>query len=195
MMFVRTPKVGTAALAALLAAASLSGCTDARRALGYEKAPPDEFSVVARAPLSQPPDYNMRPPAPGAPRPQEGTATDQARSALTPGKTAPTGPAAVSKGEQILLAKSGGDKAPADIRKKVNEESSAIVEANSSFVDKLVFWRDPTPPGEPLDPSGEAKRLRENASLGRPPTAGETVQIGRKSDSFWRSIFGEPIPE
>src|SRR5271170_4162758 len=97
----RPSKAGTAALAALLAAATLSGCTDARRALGYDKAPPDESSVVSRAPLAQPPDFNLRPPAPGAPRPQEGTSADQARSALTPGKTAPS-LSDRSAGEKVL---------------------------------------------------------------------------------------------
>ena len=62
-----TFKAGTVAIALVLAAAALSSCADARRALGYDKAPPDEFSVIARAPLSQPPDYNLRPPTPAPP--------------------------------------------------------------------------------------------------------------------------------
>jgi hypothetical protein len=194
MIAFRIPPVGTAAIAALLAAASLTGCTDARRALGYEKAPPDEFAVVARAPLSQPPDFNLRPPAPGAPRPQEGTSADQARGSLTPGKTVAVA-SDRSRGEQALMVKSGADKAPADIRAKVNEESTGLAEADHSFVDKLMFWRDARLPGDPLDPSGEAKRLRENASLGRPPTAGETVQIRRKGSGFFDNILGEPIPD
>src|SRR5271165_4075833 len=187
----RLLNVGTAAIAALLAAATLSGCTDARRALGYEKAPPDEFAVVARAPLSQPPDFNLRPPAPGAPRPQEGTSSDQARAALTPGKTA----AAIadrSRGEQAILVKAGADKVNAGIRKQVNEESTAMAEADNSFVYKLMFWQDSPTPGEPLDPQGEAKRLKDNASLGRPPTAGETVRIKRSRSAIWDTILGEP---
>jgi len=195
MTLFRPLNAGTAAIAALLAAASLTGCTDARRALGYEKAPPDEFAVVARAPLSQPPDYNLRPPAPGAPRPQEGTSSDQARSALTPGKTAAAAAAERSKGEQALLVKAGADKVNASIRKQVNEESSAVAEADASFVDKLMFWRDTPLPGEPLDPAGEAKRLKDNASLGRPPTAGETVQIKRSGGGWFTSILGEPIQD
>jgi len=191
----RSLNAGTAATAALLAAVTLSGCTDARRALGYEKAPPDEFAVVARAPLSQPPDYNLRPPAPGAPRPQEGTSTDQARSALTPGKLAAAAIADRSKGEQALLVKAGADKSNNQIRKQVNEETTAMAEADDSFVEKLMFWRDAPLPGEALDPQGEAKRLKDNASLGKPPTAGETVQIKRSGSNWLNSILGEPIPE
>jgi len=71
-----------ATLVAMLACLALSGCGETRRALGYDKTPPDEFTVVSRAPLSQPPDYALRPPDPGAPRPQDGGVRDQARQVL-----------------------------------------------------------------------------------------------------------------
>ncbi|MFM8991813.1 MAG: DUF3035 domain-containing protein, partial [Alphaproteobacteria bacterium] len=67
----------------LLLALGLGGCTETRRAVGWEKAPPDEFKILTRAPLAMPPDYGLRPPTPGAPRPQEGSTTDQARTAIT----------------------------------------------------------------------------------------------------------------
>jgi hypothetical protein len=53
----------------LLLLAGLSGCDSAREVFGYNKQAPDEFQVYARAPLSLPPDYNLRPHegrAPGA---------------------------------------------------------------------------------------------------------------------------------
>jgi hypothetical protein len=68
--------------AALGAAVLLGGCEGVRDSLGLGKNPPDEFQVVSRAPLSLPPDYALRPPAPGTPRPQEGTARDQAQDAV-----------------------------------------------------------------------------------------------------------------
>ena len=43
------------------------------------KRAPDEFAVVRRAPLIVPPDFDLRPPDPGAPRPNIGTTADQAR--------------------------------------------------------------------------------------------------------------------
>ena len=61
----------------------LSACSEVRRTLGYEKQPPDEFQVVQRAPLSLPPDYKLRPPTPGAVRPQERDPRDPARRAHT----------------------------------------------------------------------------------------------------------------
>ena len=43
---------------------------------------PDEFAVQRQAPLVVPPDFSLTPPAPGAPRPSEGTASQQALEAL-----------------------------------------------------------------------------------------------------------------
>jgi hypothetical protein len=78
--------------AALVAAAvALNGCSGVRETLGLGKNAPDEFQVVSRAPLSLPPDYNLRPPEPGAPRPQEGTARDQAETAVFGSGAQPAG--------------------------------------------------------------------------------------------------------
>ena len=43
---------------------------------------PDEFAVQRQAPLVVPPDFNLVPPAPGAPRPSEGGAAEQALEVL-----------------------------------------------------------------------------------------------------------------
>lgn len=43
---------------------------------------PDEFAVQRQAPLVIPPDFSLVPPEPGAPRPTEGTAAQQALEAL-----------------------------------------------------------------------------------------------------------------
>ena len=63
--------------------ALLGGCgEEMRKSFGLGKNAPDEFQVVRRAPLSLPPDFQLRPPQPGAVRPQEGSTTEQARSAV-----------------------------------------------------------------------------------------------------------------
>jgi Protein of unknown function (DUF3035) len=73
----------------------LSGCTDLKRSIGLEKTSPDEFAVESRAPLTMPPDFDLRPPQPGAARPQEKSADQQARQVIEqagpgePGKQAP----------------------------------------------------------------------------------------------------------
>ncbi len=189
-------KVGCAAIVALLAALSLSGCSSARKALGYDKSPPDEFAVVARAPLSQPPDFTLRPPQPGAPRPQEGTMRDQAKTALLGAKPAAT-PAALtdrSPGEQFLLTKAGADHVDANIRRRVDEETSSLIEADKSFTDKILFWRDKPPPGEPLDAAQEAKRLQQNAALGKPASDGDSPQIvrgGGHKGTLWHYLLDD----
>jgi Protein of unknown function (DUF3035) len=73
----------------------LWGCTDLRRTIGLEKTSPDEFAVESRAPLTMPPDFELRPPQPGATRPQEKSSDQQARQIIDqagpgePGKQAP----------------------------------------------------------------------------------------------------------
>lgn len=58
---------------------------------------PDEFAVESRAPLTIPPDFDLRPPQPGASRPQEPSAADKAKAAIEnagpgePGKQAVAG--------------------------------------------------------------------------------------------------------
>jgi Protein of unknown function (DUF3035) len=73
----------------------LLGCTDLKRSIGLEKTSPDEFAVESRAPLEIPPDFDLRPPQPGAPRPQEKSSDQQAKNVINqagpgePGKQAP----------------------------------------------------------------------------------------------------------
>jgi hypothetical protein len=57
----------------------LSGCGGMRTVLGMDQLGPDEFAVESRAPLLIPPDFNLRPPQPGAARPNEITAAERAR--------------------------------------------------------------------------------------------------------------------
>lgn len=62
---------------------------------------PDEFAVQRQAPLSVPPDFALVPPQPGAPRPAQGTAAQQALDALF------GGPAPRSATETSLLQRAG----------------------------------------------------------------------------------------
>ena len=175
---------------ALLAGLALSGCGDARKALGYDKAPPDEFRIVTRAPLSLPPDYALRPPAPGAARPQDQTSPEQARQALL-GTAAPrpAAPAGASAGEAAILAKVGTPRTDPRIRELVDRESTAIADADRTFFDRLVFWQKPPEPGSVVDPQREAQRLRENQALGRTVTDGDTPTIRRRKKGALEGIF------
>jgi hypothetical protein len=177
--------------ASLLGAASLTlaGCGDASglsRTFGLTRDTPDEFAVTTQAPLSMPPDMSIRPPRPGAPRPQDVSDSTQAEAALVPQTSLGTAPAGMSPGQQALIAQAGPP-APANIRAEVSQEA---VQANSrGFADRLMFWRPAPPPGIVVDPTREAQRLRENAALGQTPEAGQTPIIQPKPRGWLQGIF------
>ncbi len=169
---------------------ALGACGDTRRVLGYDKVTPDEFKVVSRAPLSLPPDYGLRPPQPGTPRPQEGTIPDQAKLAVTGvatnrGAVASSG----SPGEAALLQQAGAGRAQTDIRAVVNQESNQLAQADKTFIDRLIFWRKSEEPGTVVDPQREAQRIRENQALGRTVSDGETPSIKRRRRAPLEGIF------
>lgn len=75
-----------------------------------------------------------------------------------------------------------------DIRRKVDAESAQLALANDSFLNKVLFWQEPPPPGAALDANAEAHRLRENEALGKPANAGEAPIIARKKTGI-SSLF------
>ncbi|MBV7258483.1 DUF3035 domain-containing protein [Erythrobacter crassostreae] len=84
---------------------------------------PDEFAVQRQAPLVVPPDFSLQPPAPGAPRPTEGTAQEQALDALF------GGPAARSEIEKSALDRAGA--AAPGIRSQVGDPGTNTVAKGS----------------------------------------------------------------
>ena len=175
-------------LLAALAPLSACGETDLSRSFGLNRDAPDEFQVTTRAPLSMPPDYALRPPRPGAPRPQEQSARDAAEAALVP-QTALNGrpSGAPSRGQQALVEASGPS-APADIRRRVEQEQN-LDAPSRGLTDRLMFWRDPPAPGVAVDPAREAQRLKENAALGQSPQQGDTAIIQRGRRGLLDGIF------
>ncbi len=175
---------------------ALSACSDVKKQLGLTKQSPDEFKVVSRAPLSLPPDYSLRPPEPGIPRPQEGTTSQQARNAVFPQQQPKAGTLEPklegdtrSLGELSLLKAAGADQADPNIRRVLDAETLRINAEEDDFLEALVFWRDPLAPGEIVDAAEEAKRLRENAALGKSVTDGETPTIERKRLAPLEGLF------
>jgi hypothetical protein len=172
----------------------LAGCTsDLTRSFGFTRNAPDEFQVTTRAPLSMPPDYTLRPPQPGASRPQEMTASRAAESALVPQAALTPAPgaggAAATSGEQALVAAAGAP-APANIRNQVDQDQTNDV-SNRTFTDKLMFWKRPEPTANvQVDPQKEADRLRANAALGQSVDAGQTPIIQQKPKSIFERLFG-----
>jgi Protein of unknown function (DUF3035) len=171
------------AVAALVAAAGLAGCQSTRTALGMTKVTPDEFRVVTKAPLVLPPDYSLRPPAPGEPRPQELQPESAARTALLGQREGEVR----SDGEKLLVAKAGADKADPLIRYVVDDEFGDVAHKDKSFADKVMFWHSdkkaqaaatPSTAGAdtatPVDAASEEQRISKL-------TGGKTVVISRET--------------
>jgi hypothetical protein len=195
----------TLPLAFALAMPAVAGCSSTKEMLGLTKRSPDEFQVVSRAPLSMPPDYSLRPPTPGAPRPQEGTTTEQAKGIVTGYSSRATTTLqpdqipSIGEGQAPETTESAGESAflqsasltgiDPNIRKLVDEETAADQEASQSFLDDLIFWRAPEPYGTVVDPAAEQKRLQENQALGQPTDTGETPIIERKKKGLFEGVF------
>ena len=103
------------------ASAMLAACGSSGGILGRDR--PDEFAVQRQAPLVVPPDFNLTPPAPGTPRPAEGTASEQALEALF------GGPAPRSAVETSALDRAGA--AEPGIRSMVGDPQTATVAKGS----------------------------------------------------------------
>lgn len=187
--------IGILCLATL--ALGIAGCDGARSAIGLDKQAPDEFAVVTRAPLSMPPDYGLRPPTPGAERPQERTVRNEARdillrsSRLTPQDAVRTAVASgrLTPGEAAFLARAGALNVDPAIRQTVNRESTAVAEATAGMLDKVLFWQKADEPGTIVDPEKEARRLREARAMGDAVNDGEVPVIERKQRGILEGIF------
>ena len=57
-------KTSAAFASILVSVIALTGCEETKRVFGKTKEAPDEFAVYRRAPLSLPPDSDLRPPTP-----------------------------------------------------------------------------------------------------------------------------------
>ena len=109
----------------LSAAAMLSACGSGGGLFNRDR--PDEMAVSRQAPLAVPPDFALTPPQPGAPRPQEPTASEQALEALF------GGPAPRSEVETSAVSRAGTS--VAGIRSSVGD-----IETNT--VNKGLVTRD-----------------------------------------------------
>jgi hypothetical protein len=187
----RTPLPNPRLIGPILLASTLvllGGCSDGlSRTFGLTRDAPDEYTVTTRAPLSMPPDYNLRPPRPGAPRPQEQSERQQAAEALVP-QLALGAPQGSSSAGQAALIQEAGPAAPSDIRRKVDQEANQA-NADEGFVDKLLYWRKPNTQQAQVDAQKESQRLRQNAALGQGPDVGETPIIQKRKEGWFTSLF------
>ena len=107
----------TIASAAVLGLAACGG-------ISIDRERPDEFAVQRQAPLVIPPDFHLVPPEPGAPRPAEGTASQQALEALF------GGPAERSSIETSALDRAG--EADPGIRSSIGDADTFTVDKGTA---------------------------------------------------------------
>lgn len=155
----------TAAGAALAASACSSGPST-----------PDEFRVVRKAPLTVPPEYNLRPPAPGESRPQELSADSAARVAVFGtdiGRQA-------TEGEKLLVKAAGADAVERTIRSEIDYDSAKILRKNRSFSDAILNFGKAEESGV-VDAAAEAERLAAVERAETELTGGKPIVIRKGS--------------
>jgi hypothetical protein len=152
----------TAFLTAGAAAVLLAGCTDMREIAGLQKKSPDEFAVTTKAPLVIPPDFNLRPPMPGAPPANQVDPTTNAEQALfstaDPQTVANGMRGNYSMGEKLLLAHAGAQNADPGVRAKIAADSRTLQNANRSFTDRVLGASATADNGQPVNADKEVNR-------------------------------------
>jgi len=176
-----------------MVALALSACGGTvAQDLGLTPEPPDEFQVVRKAPLSLPPSYALRPPAPGSQRPQELVPVESAKKTvfrLSDRDQSAVGdlPPGAERGRAAFLARAGAGQADPNIRQVLEDERTQVAAANKTFLDELLFWKeDEFYDRTLLDAEAEQRRLKENAASGRGADEGDNpVVIERRSTTIF----------
>jgi len=141
----------------------LVGCDSIREAAGVTKEPPDEFAVVTKAPLVMPPDYNLRPPKPGAAPTNQYSPTESAAASMfgeDPAEIAKQMTGDYSQEEKLILATSGAAVSDHAIRQQLAADAKSMEATNDDLTNKLLFQTGPDPQaGNPLDSDSEKQRL------------------------------------
>jgi hypothetical protein len=167
-----------------LATLSLTACGDIRDDLGLGRSAPDEFAVVDRAPLSVPPDFTLRPPQPGAPRPQEVDPSQRASDVVFGEDSGSFTDKRQSSAERELMTMSGAVKADPNIREVVDKEAAQRVVGNEHLVDQLLWWRKQSPSGTTVNAAAEAARIKAAKEKGLPLNKGATPVIERQKSGW-----------
>ncbi len=176
-------------IAALAAATvAIAACSlDSRRGgtlreqLGVAQGAPDEFLIIARAPIEVPPTFDLPRPQPGAPSRVDVDPAADAHFALFQ-RPDPVRLSAASGGEQVLLsgANAGGDNSTVRDILAVEEEP----EVNENYALSSLFgYRIPARIGgasEGLDSVEETEALRNQGYLtpSAPPKAASERGFG-----------------
>lgn len=138
----------------IAAAMILGACgSNVKETLGLERTTPDEFSVVERAPLVVPPNFDLAPPQDGVAPPTQAT---QSAKSLVLGSQTSTGSTG-SRAEQMLLQKAGT--AAPNIRQELAVDTETA--EPQTVAEKLGVTGTDGGKGKALNPKDEAQRLQQ----------------------------------
>lgn len=153
-----------------VACTALIGCDSLRRAAGLNKKSPDEFAVTTKAPLIIPPDFNLRPPLPGAPPTNSLDPSSSAEVALF-NSTIDVQTAAANMrgnytpGEKMLLANANAQNADPGIRARLSaDERASIQNSDRSFTERLLNSRVTPDDGKPVNADAEVNKGRKTST-------------------------------
>jgi Protein of unknown function (DUF3035) len=162
---------------------ALIGCQTIREAAGVTKEPPDEFAVVTKAPLVVPPDFNLRPPKPGAAPTNQASPVESAEAALygeDPATIASQMTGNYSDEEKLILASSGAATSDHSIRQQITADNKQMELANDSLTNQLLFNTGPDPQaGNPVDADAEKERIDAAKTNGQPAGTTQTASTGQ----------------
>jgi len=113
----------TISVASIFATAACS--SGIKEKLGLHNNAPDEFKVVSNAPLTLPPDFTLRPPMPGAKRPQEVDLGQQAKDTLFESQHKNSS-ASSSKGEDAFLKRANVSAADPEIKDTLKQDEQNV---------------------------------------------------------------------
>lgn len=126
-------KSGVIALSIMLL--TLSGCDSVRNTFGLDHYQADAFTVPTNPPLTLPPDYNLRPPAPGTGPRYAVASSDQAQRTLgLPQSTDRSSTAA-------FIARDSSHTTPENIREVVDQEAREDSTLTGQMGQKMKSWK------------------------------------------------------
>lgn len=176
-----------AALAVAVCGFALAGCSGLRDLAGLQKKSPDEFAVTTKAPLVIPPDFNLRPPMPGAPPTNMLDPSSNAQQALfnnsDPQTVANGMRGNYSPAEKLLLANARVQNSDPSVRMRLNAEQRSLQNADRSFTDRILRTSATRDTGNPVN----ADAAVNARASGRRTTT--TTTTTRKESGGWFDWF------
>jgi hypothetical protein len=175
-----------AAIAVTVCGFALAGCSSLRDLAGLQKKSPDEFAVTTKAPLVIPPDFNLRPPMPGAAPTNTLDPSSNAQQALfnnsDPQTVANGMRGNYSPAEKLLLANAGSQNSDPGVRARLNAEQRALQNADRSFTDRVLRTSSTVDNGNPVNADAAVKAR----SSGRKTS---TTTTTKKESGGWFDWF------